>query len=291
MRVTELQTRILEALERYRFLTASQFKQIGISPSLPVIWRSLRELSLGKRSLVGTINFPAHMRVERVERVHYLTRYGAAVLADILGCERDELDFCGTPATYHRDYWHRRYCVDFHLWLTQALEAAPWEVEIAVFDRYFDKTGANRTENRQLGPLRAKTRVELDSGHYLIPDVTFVLESAGAAAQRVVYSLEMTNGRNTKRILTQLAKHGAAMRCGVVSRAYGVSYPHRALFLFSENGRLEAVEKRIAETVPSEVWPLIFLGHLDDAKRDVLSCWHQPGGQGEGRIDFVTGQR
>ena len=288
MRVTELQTRILEALERYRFLTASQFQELRVSHSLPVIWRALRELSSGKRSPVGTVNFPARMRVEHVERVHFLTPYGAGVLADILGCESADLDFCQKPATYHRDYWHRKFCVDFHIWLIRALEAVSWDVEVVALARYFDRTGANRSRNQRVYPLRAKTRVELDTGRYLIPDVTFVLER-GVTSERVVYCMEMTNGRNTKRILTQMAKHAAAMRSGILSQKYGVRYPHRVLFLFSEEALLRAVERRVAEKVPADALPLVFLGHIDDAKREVLSCWHRPGDHGE--VDFVTGRR
>ena len=296
LRVTELQTRILESLNRYKYLTPSQLQRIGISISLPVIWRELRKLrSLPseKQSLIGMISFPASMRVEHVERVHYLTEKGAQVLADIHGVDPSELDFQKVTSVYHRDYWHRKWCVDFHIWLTQALNAAPWDVEIAVWDRYFDKIGANRTKNQARHRLRAKTRLDLgrddfQKNNYIIPDVNFVLRSVNTPEKTALFCLEMCNGKNAKRVLQQIAKHAVAMRHGAMAERYGIRQNYRALFLFAERGLMNAVIRRLGEIGKESFRHLIFFGLLEDAADDALGCWQQS--EMAGQFNFMTGK-
>ena len=300
LELKELHTRILEALHRYKYLTPSQLQQIGISSSLPVIWRELRKLQSlpGTKPVIGTITFPPRMRIEHVERVHYLTPEGADVLADVLGADVDELDFRKVTSVYHRDYWHRKYCIDFHIWLAQALEATSWAVEIAVWDRYFDKTGANRTKNTSRGRLRAKTRLDLEAdGFYIIPDINFTLRSESAPERAALFSLEMCNGNNTKRVLRQIGKHAVAMREGAMAERYDVPQNYRALFLFSERGLMDAVIKRLGEIGISGISGisgrrfehLLYFGQLEDAADDPLGCWQQLA-TGAERYNFVTGR-
>jgi len=291
LRITELQTRLLEALCEYRYLTASQLERLGISTSRPVIWRELRKLrrmTLGRHALVDVISFPARMRLEGVERVAYLTTAGAEVLADLRGIDVAALGFLPVTSAYHRDYWHRKYCIDFQIWLHQALEASTWDLEIVRFDRYCDKIGANRTKDAGRPKLQARTRVDLSSGGCLIPDANFVLASAREPQRRALYSFEMTNGRDTKRVVQKLRDHALVMRDGVLSEQYGVEQSYQALLVFEERGLLEAVTARFAESGVEECGELFWFGLLKDADRDVLSCWRRPGGEKAVRYNLVT---
>lgn len=288
LNITETHTQVLEALARYKYLTVSQLQRIGISRSKQVLWREVKKLANSPTPLVGIINFPPNMRVEKVERVHYLTEDGAMVLADILGMDFEELDFQRVTSVYHRDYWHRKYSIDFHIWLTQALASAPWDLEICLFDRYFDKIGANRTNNPKATRLRAKTRFDLSNDRYIIPDVNFVLQSASQPARKAFYCMEMCNGKDTKRILTQLYKHTVAMQEGVIAQHYGLAQNYRVLLLFSKPGAMEAVLKRFSEIDRGGFQQLVFLGLVEHAERDVLRCWRQP--HHEGLVNFVTGK-
>lgn len=292
LKLTEMQTRVLEALARYTYLTASQLHQIGISKSLPVIWRLLRQLTAGKRALVGVIDFPPQLRVEKVERVHFLSRRGATVLAEIHRVDAAEVRFPQAASAYHRDYWHRRYCIDFHIWLTRALEANSWDIVIAAWDRYFDKVGANRTKDSSRGRLRAKTRLDLGTagsvGSYIIPDVNFVLQSQREPSKQALFCLEMCNGKNTKRVLRQIEKHTVAMQEGAMADRYGVSQNYRALFLFAEWGLMDAVFSRLREIGKESFEHLLYFGHLEQAAEDPLGCWQQPAIAGG--CNFVTGK-
>ena len=290
IQITEGQTRILEALGQYKYLTASQLEQIGVSSSRQVIWREIRRLSetpTKKTALVGVIRFPASMRMEHVESMYYLTRPGAVALAELLCVDLGELSFQDSSTVFHRDYWHRKYCVDFHILLNRALQSDPLGLEIAVWDRYFDKIGANRAKARR-GALRAKTRVDLKRG-YLIPDVNFVLQSREDAERKALFSLEMTNGKDTKRALEKIARHIAVMRVGVLGEKYGLAQNYQALFLFAEQSLLEAVSTRFEEAGVEGFRRLFWFGWLGDVQHDVLASWHRPNELGTAQ-NFITGK-
>lgn len=292
--ITEVQTRILEALHRYKFLTNSQMAQLDIG-NLQFIRTSTKKLSSlpsTKKPFVGVIKFPITARSGRIENAFYLTEYGAEVLADILSIDYEELDFQKVTSVYHRDYWHRKYTIDFHIWLTQALENSE-KVEIGVFDRYFDKTGANRKKGQKHGTLRAKTRVDFPGEDlYIIPDVNFTIESKTDSEKRALFCFEMTNGRNTKRILNQIYKHTFAMQHGAMAEKYGVPRSdYICLFLFSELGLMEAVRERFYEVPDGRAFHHAFyFAHIDEAKHEVLRCWQKVKMLGEERWNFVSGK-
>ena len=289
--LTEVQTRILESLSRYKYLTHSQMHRLRIAHE-QVIRKNTRKL-LGfpneKRPVIGVIKFPITARTGHIENVYYLSEEGADYLAEILNLDRGELDFQRTTSVFHRDYWHRKYTVDFHIWLTQALKGNE-HIEIGVFDRYFDKTGANRTKNPNLARLRAKTRVDFGE-LYIIPDVNFILQGLQDPCKKALFCFEMTNGRNTKRILGQIHKHSLAMEAGAMARAYGIDRAdYRVLFLFSEQSLFDAVKNRFHTVRELRGFgDHFFFGTLEEAERDVLRCWHKSGS--EQRFNFITGKK
>ncbi len=289
IQITEGQTRILEALGRYKYLTASQLERIGVSSSRQVIWREIRRLSATptkKAALVGVIRFPASMRMEHVESMYYLTKPGAVALADLLGVDLEELSFQDSSTVFHRDYWHRKYCIDFHILMDAALKADPLSLELTVWDRYFDKTGANRTKAGR-GALRAKTRVDV-GGEYLIPDVNFMLQSRKISERQALFSLEMTNGRDTKRVLEKIDRHILVMKEGALGQKYGLEQNYQALFLFAERALLEAVHARFSEAA-SGFGDLFWFGLMDDIAGEALASWRRPSDLGV-RRNFITGK-
>lgn len=272
--LTELQTRILEALAHYRFLTASQFQCLGISKSLPVIWRNLRCLTstpTPKRAWVGAIDFPAAMRIEHVERVHYLTERGAEFLAELAGVERSELAFEKVTSVYHRDYWHRKHTIDFRINLEVALADSPWEIER--WDNYFEKTGANRSRNPGAAGLRAKTRIDCADGFYLIPDSNFIVRSRVHPDQKALFSFEMVNGRDIRRILAQVEKHVVALRDGAMAVAYGVPRNYRALFVFTYPMVMREVRESFGGLGKGSFEPWLLIGSLEELLANPLAAW------------------
>ena len=305
IRITEMQTKILEALNRYKFLTCTQLKglKIGNLQYIRGTMKHLAEYPTTRKAVVGVIRFPPEFVIGRVEHVYYLSEYGAYVLADILSIDFEELDYQRVTSVYDRDYWHRRSCVDFHIWLTHVFDVST-KLELLKVDRYFDKTGANNiapSKQKPRGPLRSQTRVDFED-RYIIPDINFVIQAADAPKARGVYCFEMCNGQNTRRVLTQIRKHMEAMKAGVICKVYDAPQKaHTCLFLFSEDGLMKAVRDRFTEL--SEIPALVkilnpedyesnfLFAMIDEAQADVVRCWRKAAHLGEDRYVFLNGKK
>ena len=275
--LTELETRILEALSRYRFLTPSQLISAGVSNSKQVIWRALahlRQYPGKKKALVGAIRFSPRVRIEAVETVHYLTALGGGVLAEALRTEEEAFDFKPVTSVYHRDYWHRLHTINFHIWLDQALRRTEFEIE--TWDRYFDKSGTNRTKDPNRPRLRSKTRLSLLGGRHLIPDVNFVVASRKDTSKKALFCLEVANGRDTKKNLRQIEGHVRAMKEGAMAAKYGVEQNHSSLFLFSQRALAESVWERFPEAASGQFESFFFLATTEAAALNPVECWNHP---------------
>ena len=282
MVLSDKQVRILEALGKYRFLTNSQLTALNIG-HINRVRENTRKLSMmtsKRKSLIGKIVFPTSAKFGRLENVFYLKKRGAEGLAEALGRSPEEFDFVNTIAAYYQDYWHRKYCIDFQIRLFEKIEIEKEyneTLEIPVFDRYFDKTGANRTKvGTDYKRLRARTRADFDGESYIIPDLNFIIQKKGNANARALFCMEMTNGKDTKRVLSQIEKHISAIQYGILAQKYHLSTNPHVLFLFSEKGLMEAVMRRFFEVKEAEKFKkLFFFSHIEYTAKDILNCWHR----------------
>ena len=286
--LTEIQTRILEALAHYRYLTHSQMLRLNIgSPSfLRFSTRRLREK--GDEPFIESICYPFSPREGRLEQVHHLTATGAAVLADVTNNDTYR-SLKPVTAVYHRDYWHRKYTIDFQIALTQAL-AGDERLDLVSFDRYFDKTGANRGSGR---PLRSNTRVDIDADTHLIPDINFVLSRPFDTKHRVLYTAEIANGQDTKRVLRQIERHAEVLQNRVLADKYDMPnrQPHQVLFIFSDYGLLRAARSRFVEVKSALPFSACFrFGFLQYLMQDVIRCWKLPKHVSNDWYHLITGK-
>lgn len=286
MHLTELQTRILESLSIYRFLTASQFLRIGVSASLRVIWRSLRKLTqtpTEKRPLVGRIRFPVQARISGVESFHYLTPRGAGLLAEVSGVDSSNIDAVHRPVLFTRDYIHRKACIDFHISLRQAIESS--NLSLALFDRYFEPA----TAKARTGRFAAKTRVEISPGRFIIPDINFILRSQKDPQRQALFSVEVQNGVDTKRALQKIRLHKKIIQCGALGKKHRLTLNNQALFLFDQRSLLQAVLTRLAEAEIDGFEHLFWLGLAEHIERDPLGLWLRASDTSNYR-NFITGK-
>jgi hypothetical protein len=287
--ITEQQEKILEALEVYRCLTNSQLVTLGVG-HIQRVRQATGKLSSypsEKKPFIYRERHGVSARLGRLEDVFYLSEYGAGILAEIQNRDSEEISFIKNVKDVHSDYWHRKYCVDFHMLLNRAIakEYAD-KLEVVTFDHYFDKSGANHTSDPTTGRLRSRTRADFSlkdpsSKKYIIPDVNFILQRIGSPEKKALFCLEMTNGRDTKRILKQITQHKEALSQGVLAEKYGLNTNHKALFLFSETGLLNAVLKRIFEVEGIKSFQKCFyFAFFEDTKKDLFNNWQraeQPG--------------
>lgn len=249
-RMPPTQTDMLLALARYKFLTTSQMILLGISKHRSNISKHLKELREGKRPFVGRMEFGTHPKQGRLEDFYYLTPRAKKSLMDGLQMQADEIQLpIGTSTLFNNDYFHRKFTIDCQIATYQMAEQKGWEV--LFFERYFDKTGSNRKG----GTSRAKTKIDMDDGHYLIADGVFMIEKE-EIGDRDLYCFEMYNGKDTKRVHKQLRQYVQAFANGSPSIKYNHRTPDgsrykgsRVLCVFEHASCMEAVVQRI-ETDP-----------------------------------------
>lgn len=289
--LTEIQTRILEALAHYHYLTHSQMRQLQIgSPSfLRHSTRRLREK--GDEPFIASIRYPFSPRQGRLEQVHHLTQAGATVLADIRNDDSIRTQFRPVTAIYHRDYWHRKFTIDFQIAMTRTVEAQE-NLELTLFDRYFDKTGNNRAGNPG-SALRSQTRLDLDGEEHVIPDINLVLRPLLDSKRQILCTAEVANGQDTKRILRQIERHAAVLKKRALASHYGINEkaPHHVLFVFTDYGLLRAVRTRFVEVEAALEFSACFrFGYLPYLMQDVFRCWKMPSHVGEEWFHLITGK-
>ena len=288
--LTEIQTRILEALAHYRYLTHSQMLRLKIgSPSfLRFSTRRLREK--GDEPFIQSIYYPFAPKEGRLEQVHHLTAAGAAVLADVTKNDAYR-HLKPVTAVYHRDYWHRKFTIDFQIALTQAL-ADDERLELLIFDRYFDKIGANQTKDARRS-LRSKTRVDIDADRHIIPDINFILSRPFDAKHRVLYTGEIANGQDTKRVLRQIERHADVLEQQALAAKYDMPSrgAQQVLFIFSDYQLFRAVRSRFVEVKAALPFSACFrFGYLQYLMQDVLRCWKLPKHVSDDWHHLITGK-
>ncbi len=283
--LTEAQTRVLESLLHYRFLTHSQMVRLGIGSPSHVRFTTLR---LRQKALIESVSYPFTPKEGRLEKVHHLTMAGASLLADLTGNEAS-LTFRPVTAVYHRDYDHRKRTIDFQIALTQAV-ATHERLKLVRFDRYFDKTGANRGTGQ---PLRSDTRIDLDADFSLVPDANFVIARLFDAAPPAAYTLEVANGRDTKRVLGQIERHAAALEDKALATKYDLpsQRTHQMLFVFSNYQLLQSVRERFVEVKAAQPLSACYrFGYLPYLLEDPLRCWKQPKYLSDDWFHLLTGK-
>ncbi len=288
--LTEIQTRILEALAHYRYLTHSQMLRLEIgSPSfLRFSTRRLKEK--GDEPFIKSISYPFEPREGRLELVHHITPAGADVLADATNNDAYR-HLRPVTAIYHRDYWHRKFTIDFQIALTTTL-AGDERLDLLTFDRYFDKTGANKGSGAGK-PLKSKTRVDIDTGQHLIPDANFVLSRPFDTASRVLYTVEIANGQDTKRNLRQIERHAEVLHKRLLAGKYDLleKTAHHVLFIFSDYQLMRAVRTRFVEVTAALPFSACYrFGYLRYLIQDPLRCWKMPKHVSDDWYHLITGK-
>ena len=288
--LTEIQTRILEALAHYRYLTHSQILRLNLgSPSyLRFSTRRLREK--GKQPFIESVSYPFVPTEGRLELVHHLTPAGAEILAEVTSNDAYR-HLQPVTAIFHRDYWHRKFTIDFQIALTETLKRDD-RVELLRFDRYFDKTGANNSAAKSC-PLKSKTRIEVGACSHLIPDVNFVLSRSFDDKHCVPFTAEIANGQDTKRILRQIERHAEVLEQHALAAKYDMPKKgaHQVLFIFSDYQLFRSVRNRFVEVKRALPFTACYrFGYLQYLMQDVLRCWKMPKHVSDDWYHLITGK-
>lgn len=267
--LSESKLKILESLAKYKFLTTKQFLRLGIVKHRTNLVPLLRDLRDRHRPLIAKISFAVHPKFGRLEDVYYLTNWGVKFLIENLDYEREDIRYpIGKSSLFFRDYFHRLYTIDFHI------EYEDWanknDYEILFFHTYFDKVGANRGKSKN--KLQALTKIELNEGKdYIIADAISMFESP---ERKYLFSLEVYNGKDTKRIVKQLKKHIIALSEGKPSLQYNFKRGSKVIVIFELESTMKAVIERLNQDDEFEGFDDYFLFKtIDNLKKDFFNHW------------------
>ena len=265
--LTQVHTRVLEALARYKFLTTGQMLWLGIMTDRANLNRELKKLRDRKKPLLTTISFGVDPRIGKLENFHTLTLHGVSYLREQMQLPLEEIKHLkGTSTVFHRDYFHRLSTINFmialDLWSMDQMK------EITFFDSYFDTTGnANRDKN-----LVSKTRIDIPGQKSLYADGIFTLSSPEG---NLLFAVEVYRGKDTARVLQQLRLYAYALGSGAINDKYDYGQAIRVLLIFDQPGNMEAVLEQLA-TDPffEHVRPYFLLkAYQDILDPDLLSFW------------------
>jgi len=217
--LTENQITALVQLATFKYLTSSQFVKMGLYKERGYLTNSLKALIDMKKPLMAKHNFnPIN---GKLESFYYLTKYGKKFLTDELDYTEFQIKApCGLTSIYLKDYFHRKFTIDFHIYLNQWLEANDGMMNF--FNYYFDKAGNNRSNDKSKY-VTALNKIILDKANSFIPDVNtmFFVDN-----KEYLCLFEQHNGKDAKRLFEQLYVHIKAIYKKVVLKKYNIQKPH-----------------------------------------------------------------
>lgn len=264
----ECNLRVLEHLATYRFLTVPQLQRLGIAEHRESVYRVLRRFKTTRRKLVEKKDFGFSPGRGNLPSVFYLSRQGAAFLADVHRADPSGIKYPKGVHVFERDYFHRMATIDFHIALRQWANQKGAIIDF--FDTYFDKTGSNRGR-RSGDKLRARTRVDL-SDRFFIPDAIYLYTTADGRKHLAV--VEIHNGMDTGRFMRQMEPHIQALREGAVTDKYGLDFANRSQWIFEHQAAMHAALKRIRRR---HAWhqyrPFVDFNTIENVRADFEGGW------------------
>ncbi len=252
-----LQWEIIEHLNRFGFLTGSQFQMLtGKSAGY------LREMlgSLSKRGYVRSFRnnishaiYTENMYVNMPLAVELLTSHKNIV--------QEEIRVITTPYIVG-DFYHRFNCVTTSLKLWSYLNTR--NIPIRLMLSYFDKVG-----NPKKGTLTAKTAIPNGERKTIIPDI--VLKTDKTLILGEVYC-----DKNSQRIVSQLGSYVYAIASGSPADKFDIPHTNPfVLAVFQYPGIKQAVVKRLVNMSGfHSMAHLYFFATLDEVIQDCGSAWH-----------------
>lgn len=265
--LTENQVTAIELIAKYKYLTSSQFVEMGLYKHRDYLTKALRPLVLQKKPLVTKYDFnPIN---GKLESFYYLTKYGKQFLIDELEYTENKIKVPkGVAPIKLRDYHHRKFTIDFYLYLNQWLESNDGDINFLNY--YFDKSGNNRTgvKNQYVTALN---KIHIDKSNSFIPDINtkFSIDS-----KEYLYLHEQHNGKDAKRLFDQLYVHIVAISKGVVSQKYKLTKSHRVVVVCEFESVKNSVMQRLQKMDAIEHYNKFFIFKTnEELKEDFFNNW------------------
>lgn len=246
MRVlSAIDEQILRHLAHYKFLTLSQLVrlQTGEKSYVSSRLKLLRDDRFVGVSEYGGVFKRGH---GRAENINYLLSKGVRLLEESFAELEGAIHYPkNIDATFRNDYFHRISTVNtqvaFELW------ASKKGYEPLFFHTYFHKVGSAK-KTKENNPLKSITRVVFPDGSFVEPDCIAGYETGN---KRLLLVIEVSNGKDTTRVVEQVKRLAGALSLGLVTKlyqeTYGIQVSPRILCTLETPEMLRLVLKRIRE--------------------------------------------
>lgn len=222
--ITESQITALELLAVYKYLTSSQFVKMGLFKKRAYVTNALKVLINTNKPLLAKHDF--NPIDGKLESFYYLTKYGKKFLIDELEYTEAQIKAPrGLSPVRLKDYFHRKYTINFHIGFRKWLEKN--HGKISFLNYYFDKTGNNRSSDNSTH-VTALNKIQLDNANAFIPDINTMFSLDG---EKYLYLFEQHDGKDTKRLLEQLKIHFIAISQKAVSKKYNLHKSHKVVVI------------------------------------------------------------
>ena len=265
--LTENQVTAIELIAKYKYLTSSQFVEMGLYKHRDYLTKALRPLVLQKRPLIAKHDFnPIN---GKLESFYYLTKYGKQFLIDELEYTENQIKASkGIAPIKLKDYHHRKFTIDFHLKLNQWLESNNGDINFLNY--YFDKSGNNRTGDKNQF-VTALNRIHIDRNNSFIPDINTKFSIDG---KEYLYLFEQHDGKDAKRLFEQLYVHIVAISKGVVSQKYQFTKSHRVVVVCEFESVKNSVIQRLKKMDAIEHYNNFFIFKTNkELQEDFFNDW------------------
>lgn len=260
MIVNELQTMIMIHLSHYTYLSTEQLRSLT-GRSLSYIRSQIAVLV--QRQFVKS--FQVVVSAKREPNLYYLTLHGLECLQAHEKALPDtvRIPLSSTVAVIG-DYHHRKRLIDVQIAATIFFQKN--EIELQLFQRYFDKIGNNRKDKN----LESITKIMLDNGQYYSPDGVIITQYNGV---QKLFIVELFNDKNTIRVLNSLAKSAKSISIASASSKYSVQTDAIVLSAFTYPSIMQAVIKRLqANQKFSPIKDLFYFGTVEGLTAD-FTTW------------------
>ncbi len=271
--LTENQVTAIELLAQYKYLTSSQFVEIGQYKKRDYLTKALKPLVDMKKPLIAKHNFnPIN---GKLESLYYLTKYGVRFLIEEEEYSEDQIKAPrGLSPVKLKDYHHRKFSVDFHLYFNQWLTSNNGEINFLNY--YFDKFGNNRSDDKSQ-VVSALNRIYIDKSNSFIPDINSMFSIDD---KKYLYLFEQHDGKDTKRLFEQLYVHIIAISKAAVSKKYKLQQSHKVVVVCEEQSVKDSVIKRLQREKGIEHYNNYFFFKTNaELKNDFFNNWTLINGQ------------
>lgn len=230
----DINSRILELLWTYKFLTISQFQKLWLLASKGTIYKVLRALKEPKRAFIGSRTFRYNPKYWRVEDIHYLRTKWKNHLIRVHKRNENLINMPIWNTLFYNDYQHRKTTIDIQISLR--LSSKKHNFKIDFYDNYYEWK-----KNLLLKRRTTSTRIEIDSW-FIRADSIFHMKWPN---KELIYCLELHNGYRVAKICEQAISYVEALATGTINKLYNNKLPIKILIVFEHLSTLKTTFERL----------------------------------------------